>query len=77
MVNQPDLDVRAGDGVLADGSLRRFEMNDPVVVWLRAALPSAQAKDPLHGVLRRLDQVVDVPPVIRSGRRRSPEIDPN
>jgi hypothetical protein len=73
IVNDPDADGSAKLLIRADGSLSRMQLDDAIVVRLWRSFPSAQPKDAFERVERRLDQVVEVPAVVRALGHRSPE----
>lgn len=58
-------------------ALAGFQPVNPVVCWLRCPSPVALAENALHRVQRGLDEVIQVPDLIRGARRGEPEIDPD
>src|SRR5438105_4231496 len=71
-LNQPDRNRRSLSLPVGDGLLGRLQTDDLVVVGLWRSPPCAEAKDALHGVEGRFDQVVEIPAIVDRFRDRGP-----
>jgi hypothetical protein len=72
-----DPDTSTGHLPSADRALVRDDAIDSLVVDLGAALPPAPPNRPAERIQGRLDQVVQVPRVVRTYSERQPELDLN
>ena len=68
-----DLDVRSRRLAVLDRALAGFKVVHAVIGDLRWPVPGSHAEDAFHSVQRGLDEVIDVPDLVRVGRDRGPE----